>query len=277
MNSSSHTPSPPLDFHEQLRLRIYEIVETASPGDWLSQIYDKAMILCIVLSIFPLCFKQSNLIFESLEDVAVGVFAIDYVLRWITADLHHQKWGRSAFIRYPFTFFAIVDLLSIAPLFAGINRGLRLLRLLRLAKSLKTLRLFRYSTGFQVIYKAIQKEQQALWTVLFLSIGYIFLTALLMFSVEPQSFHSFFDAIYWAVTTLTTVGYGDIYPVSNFGRIVSMISSFVGVAIVALPTGIITAGFMSEMEQHYIEREQKLKEFEKRLDEENRPPNEEEW
>lgn len=274
---SSQTSLPPLDFHQRLRRRIYEIVETAPPGDWLSQIYDKALILCIVLSIFPLCFKQSNIIFESLEDVAVGAFAIDYVLRWITADLHHEKWGRSAFIRYPFTFFAIVDLLSIAPLFIDVSRGLRLLRLLRMAKSLKTLRLLRYSTGFQVIYKAVQKEQQALLAVLFLSIGYIFLTALLMFSVEPQNFNNFFDAIYWAVTTLTTVGYGDVYPLSELGRVVSMISSFVGVAIVALPTGIITAGFMSEMEQHYIEREARLKAFEKRLEEENAKPNEDEW
>lgn len=65
-----------------------------------------------------------------------------------------------------------------------------------------------------------------------------------MFQVEPDSFATFFDAIYWAVVTLTTVGYGDIYPVSDVGRIVSMVSSFMGIAIVALPTGIITAGYM---------------------------------
>ena len=73
------------------------------------------------------------------------------------------------------------------------------------------------------------------------------LSALVMFQVEPNSFDSFFDAIYWAVVTLTTVGYGDIYPTSDIGRVVSMLSSFMGIAIVALPTGIITAGYMNEL------------------------------
>lgn len=77
--------------------------------------------------------------------------------------------------------------------------------------------------------------------------GYIALSALIMFQVEPDSFDTFFDAIYWAVVTLTTVGYGDIYPTSEIGRIVSMMSSFMGIAIVALPTGIITAGYMREL------------------------------
>jgi len=75
------------------------------------------------------------------------------------------------------------------------------------------------------------------------------LSALIMFQVEPNSFDTFFDAIYWAVVTLTTVGYGDIYPTSDIGRIVSMLSSFMGIAIVALPTGIITAGYMNELDK----------------------------
>ena len=83
--------------------------------------------------------------------------------------------------------------------------------------------------------------------VCILSGGYILLSALIMFQVEPESFKTFFDAIYWAVVTLTTVGYGDLYPVSDIGRVVSMISSVMGIAIVALPTGIITAGYMSEL------------------------------
>lgn len=73
------------------------------------------------------------------------------------------------------------------------------------------------------------------------------ISALIMFQVEPDSFETFFDAIYWAVVTLTTVGYGDIYPTSDIGRVVSMLSSFMGIAIVALPTGIITAGYMNEL------------------------------
>ena len=80
-----------------------------------------------------------------------------------------------------------------------------------------------------------------------LAVGYIARTARIMIPVEPDSFDTIFDAIYWAVVTLTTVGYGDIYPTSEIGRIVSMMSSFMGIAIVALPTGIITAGYMREL------------------------------
>ena len=82
--------------------------------------------------------------------------------------------------------------------------------------------------------------------------GYILLSALIMFQVEPDSFETFFDAFYWAVVTLTTVGYGDVYPTTDIGRVVSMISSFMGIAIVALPTGIITAGYMNELNKGHL-------------------------
>ena len=83
--------------------------------------------------------------------------------------------------------------------------------------------------------------------VSWLAVGYVLTAALLIFNLEPQTFDSFFDAIYWAVVSLTTMGYGDIYPVTTVGRIITILSAFVGVAIVALPAGIITAGYMEEL------------------------------
>lgn len=88
--------------------------------------------------------------------------------------------------------------------------------------------------------------------VLYLAIGYIFVCTLIIFNVEPDSFNTFFDAIYWATISLTTVGYGDIYPITTLGRIITMVSSFMGIAIVALPAGIITAGYMKEIESDKI-------------------------
>ena len=84
-------------------------------------------------------------------------------------------------------------------------------------------------------------------TVFVLAVGYILVSALVMFNAEPNTFNNFFEAVYWATTSLTTVGYGDIYPVTNLGRIIAMFSSFVGIAIVALPAGILTAGYMEEL------------------------------
>ena len=95
---------------------------------------------------------------------------------------------------------------------------------------------------------AVFKEQRKpLLTVAIVAIVYIFVSAVIVFNVEPDTFNTFFDAIYWATISLTTVGYGDIYPVSTAGRVVTMVSSLFGIGIIALPSGIITAGFMKEM------------------------------
>jgi len=88
-----------------------------------------------------------------------------------------------------------------------------------------------------------------LYPFTFLALGYIFISALIIFNVEPSTFPNFFDALYWATISLTTVGYGDIYAVSTTGKIITMISSFLGIAIDALPAGIITAGYMKEIKE----------------------------
>lgn len=97
------------------------------------------------------------------------------------------------------------------------------------------------------IANIFKKQKGPLCYVLILALGYIVISALVVFNVEPDSFNTFFDAIYWATVPLTTMGYGDIYPVTEIGRIVTMISSLFGIAIVALPAGIITAGYMDEL------------------------------
>lgn len=120
---------------------------------------------------------------------------------------------------------------------------IRTFRVFRIAKTV------RYSKNIQIISNALKKSKDSLITVGSLAVCYIMIAALVIFNVEPDSFETLFDAIYWATVSLTTVGYGDIYPVTNAGRIITMLSSFVGIAIVALPAGIITAGYMSEIEE----------------------------
>lgn len=145
---------------------------------------------------------------------------------------------------------AIVDLVSILPSLSLISRGFKILRVFRMFRALRVFRsfkLFRYSKNAQIIANIFKKQKAPLSYVLLLAIGYIILSALIVFNVEPDSFNSFFDAVYWATVSLTTMGYGDIYPVTEVGRIVTMISSVFGIAIVALPAGIITAGYMDEL------------------------------
>ena len=100
-----------------------------------------------------------------------------------------------------------------------------------------------------ILIKVFKRQRDSLAIVAMLAVGYILITSLIMFNVEPETYNNFFDAIYWATVSLTTVGYGDIYAVSVIGKVITMISSLFGIAIVALPAGIITAGYMEEIRQ----------------------------
>ncbi len=108
-------------------------------------------------------------------------------------------------------------------------------------------RLLRFSKGARIIAAVIRQEYPALIVVAGMAVIYIFISALILFQVEPDSFRNFLEALYLAAVTLTTVGYGDIYPQSAAGRLVSVLSSFMGIAIVALPAGLVTAGYMQEL------------------------------
>jgi len=226
-----------------MRKKIYNIIEVAKPGDYGSRLYDIVMMSTIFLSLIPLAFKETNLLFKSIETVTVTIFVVDYLLRWSTADLKLGK-GTSSFFLYPFSFMAVIDLLSILPSFSPLSGGFKLLKLFRFFRTMRIFRAFRYSKSIRIIINVIKNQKAPLLAVCSLAIGYVLISALVIFNVEPDTFDTFFDAVYWATVSLTTMGYGDIYPITTFGRVVTMISSFVGIAIVALPAGIITAGYM---------------------------------
>ena len=173
------------------------------------------------------------------------------MLRWITADYKFGKSSVVSFVKYPISVMAIIDLVSILPSLSIISKGFKVLRVLRMIRAMRVLRVFkglRYSKNFKIIINVMKSSKKSLYAVLALAIGYILISSLIIFNVEPDSFNTFFDAIYWATVSLTTVGYGDIYPVSVLGRIITMLSSILGIAIVALPAGIITAGYMNEIQ-----------------------------
>ena len=190
--------------------------------------------------------------------ITVTVFIIDYFLRWIKADYKFKKKSIASFVKYPFSVMAIIDLISILPSLTIVNSGFKLLRVLRMIRAMRVIRVFkamRYSKSFEIIGNVLRSSKDSLIAVCALSGGYIVVSALVIFNVEPDSFNGFFDAIYWATVSLTTVGYGDIYPISTAGRIITMISSVFGIAIVALPAGIITAGYMTELEKQKQSKE----------------------
>ena len=231
------------------RDRLFEIIEIADEGDKISNIYDVFMMITIVASIVPMAFKTSNVVFDVIDKVTVVIFILDYVLRLVTADFKLKK-GVGSFFLYPVTPMAIIDLVAILPSLIVVNNGLRLLKIFRLLRTLRVLRVFkviRYSTPIQMILGIFKRTKESLLFVGGIAVGYVLVSALVVFNVEPDTFNNFFDAVYWATVSLTTVGYGDIFPVTVAGKIVTMLSSFMGIAIVALPAGIITTGLMEEL------------------------------
>lgn len=236
------------------RKRIFEIIERGRSNDMLSVTYDVFMLFVISASIIPLMFVENIPIFRYVESITVPIFVFDYILRWATADYKLKKKTLS-FLYYPFTPMAIVDLLSILPGLNVLTPGFKIFRMTRIFKILRLFKFLRYSDKLEILWKVIKKEKGVLLTVLGVSVFYVFVTALIMFNAEPHinpntgmaTFESFFDALYWATVTLTTVGYGDLCPVTDIGRCVSMLSSLFGVAVIALPSGVITASYLDEL------------------------------
>lgn len=233
-----------------MRQRLFEIVEVSKDDDKASEIYDLFMLLTIVCSIIPLAFVKANPVFDIIDKVTVTIFIIDYLFRLLTADFKLKK-GLKSFVFYPFSFMAIIDLVSILPSLSLIGSTWKLLKVFRLFRTFRVFRVFkavRYSNNIQIFIRVFQKQKTALMTIIGIAIMYILISALLVLNVEPETFGDYFHAVYWATISLTTMGYGDIYPVSPQGQIVTMISSFIGIAIVAMPAGVITAGFMEELQ-----------------------------
>ena len=230
-----------------MRKKIFEVIETTnSKSSVLNRIYNLFMLFWIIVSMIPLMDKNVTPFYTAINTITLIVFLVDYVLRLITADYDLEK-GAKSFLIYPITPMAIIDLISILPFIITVSNGFKVLRLLRIIKTLRVFRsfkIFRYSKNFDRIVKVLKLEARPLLTVLSLALFYVLFTSLVMFNIEPQTFSSFFDAVYWSVISLTSIGYGDIYPVSDIGRAFTVVSAIVGVAIIALPSGIITAGYM---------------------------------
>lgn len=227
------------------RNKLFTIIEKdTKKHEW----YDIFILITIWISVIPLMYKTQDNVSIILTYITAGIFIIDYALRWITEDIRRNKKGIIAFLKYPLTMTALFDLVIILSCFSEIIRSpiIQFFSIFRILTLMKTLR---YSKKFDIIKRVIEQKKDMLKIVCLFTLGFIFISALIMFQFENKSFNSFFEAIYWSTTVLTTVGYGDICPKTDIGRLISIISSLVGVAFVALPTSIITSGFVEELKR----------------------------
>ena len=251
--------------------RIFEILEKGNVDDRQSLYCDIFLSILIVVNLIAVCletidslFAAYKSIFFAVELVSVTIFSAEYGLRIWSRPAAPNKYGKTATgkrLNYIFSFTGIIDLLAILPsilplLLGGVDlRWLRVLRLMRLLK------FSHYSSALEDLFSAVQHEWRSFVATLYLLILAIFISSSLIYilehNVQPEHFGSIPDAMWWTVVTLTTVGYGDIVPMTVAGKLVATLTALMGVCVVALLTGIVATGFTNQvsMRRNQLEAE----------------------
>ena len=244
------------DENEPLSHRIFEIIQIGNRVDLPSRAFDIFISLVIISNILVLfldTFDELSAyddLFRAVETVTVLIFCIEYVLRiWTSNYLYPELSRGKAILRFLRSYDGIVDLLTILPFF--FLSGAVVFRMLRVAR---IFHLFRINTGydsFSVIREVLYEKRNQLGSSLFIIFVLMLGSSLCMYNVEhaaqPEAFKNAFSGIWWSISTLLTVGYGDIYPITLLGQTMAILISILGVGVVAIPTGIISAGFV----EHY--------------------------
>jgi voltage-gated potassium channel len=204
---------------------------------------------------------QVSAILKFFDIFSIVVFSIEYLLRIYVSDLTFPTKNRiSSALKFVLSPYGIIDLLAILPFYAPfiIKVDLRFLRILRLIRFLRVFKISRYNTTLKLIGDVFREKKNDLYMTFFIAGLMLLVSGFLMYSVEnpvqPDKFTNVFASMWWAVATLTTVGYGDIYPITTLGKIISSIVAFMGIGLIALPTGIISAGFIGKL-NHKTEKE----------------------
>jgi voltage-gated potassium channel len=187
---------------------------------------------------------QTKLILQNIEIFSVVVFTIEYLLRIYVADSKP---------RFVFSFFGIIDLLAILPFYLSFGVDLRSLRALRFLRLFRVLKLVRYNRAINHFTRAISTAKEEIFLFIFVTLILIYFSAIGIYYFEnqaqPDHFSSIFDSLWWAIITLTTVGYGDVYPITVGGKIFTFFILMIGLGIVAIPTGIISSALTKSIDK----------------------------
>lgn len=245
---------------EGFRARLAKVVEVGASTDRLSRGYDFWITLVIVvnlavaiLSTFSDLHARYGALLDAVEAVTVAFFALDYLLRLIAAKYIFPRDSEARSLgRYVFSFSGVVDLLSFLPYYLPVffPDGAVAFRIFRIIRIFRLFRINAYYDSLNAITEVLRKKKQQLISSVLIVLVLMLSASLCMYSVEneaqPEVFANAFSGIWWAASTLLTVGYGDIYPVTILGKALSIVITFLGVGMVAIPTGIISAGFVEQ-------------------------------
>lgn len=242
------------------RKRVSEIIEVGYDQDWPSRIYDLVNALAIFINLtasilytFEQLRGQYGALLLTVESVTVAFFTVDYCLRlWTARALYSSRSEVKAALKYALSFSGLVDLLSFLPYYLPVffPAGAVAFRMFRVVRIFRLFRINAYYDSLNVITQVIASKRQQLLSSVFIILVLMLASSLCMYSLEheaqPDVFTNAFSGIWWSVSTLLTVGYGDIYPITTLGKLFGIGIAFLGVGMVAIPTGIISAGFVDQ-------------------------------
>ena len=245
---------------ERRRKRVFEIVEIGAADDALSRGYDFFGSLVVVLALaasvaatFDGAEERCGVLLNTVEIVTSAFFAVDYVLRvWTARCLYPTLTPGKATVRYVSSIGGLIDLASFLPTFLPVffPSGMVAFRMFRVVRIFRLFRINAYYDSLHVITEVLRGKRQQLLSSVFIILTLMLASSLCMYSLEhdaqPEVFRNAFSGIWWSVSTLLTVGYGDIYPITTAGKIFGIVITFLGVGMVAIPTGIISAGFVDQ-------------------------------
>jgi len=247
----------------RLKKRVFDIIEVARPGDIESKIVDTfimgliiANLASVIVETVPEIQTRAAGFFKTFEALSVLVFSIEYGVRVWTCtcnpDYAHPVWGR---IRYVVSLMALVDMAAVLPFYLPflLPVDLRFLRAMRLFRLMRLIKMGRYYGSLSVLGRVLHSKRMELGVTIFTALIMLTITSSMMYLIEnraqPDKFTSIPAAMWWAVATLTTVGYGDYYPITPLGKILGGLVAMLGVGLFALPAGILGAGFVEEMQK----------------------------
>ena len=243
-----------------LRERVFTALEKSREGDPTSQVVDTLLIVLIVLNCAAIVVESFDIglslqtWLRRFEALSVIIFSGEYLLRWWTADrLYPGLHPMLARLRFMVSAMGVIDLLAVAPFYLPFifPFDLRFLRMLRIVRFLRLMKLTRYSDSLQLMAKVLRERKDELAVTVFLTSLVLLVASTLMYYIEhevqPQAFPDILSALWWAVATLTTIGYGDVYPLTGWGRLLSGVIAIAGIGLVALPTGIVSSGFIQQL------------------------------
>ena len=247
-------------FWMQCRRRVWEIIEPGTAEDLISRCYDVFTTLMTLINVIVTVlytFDEMELNYGStllfLESATVAFFAVEYFLRlWMAQFTYPNLSNGRAIRKYASSFSGVIDLLSFVPYYLPIffPSGATVFRMFRVIRIFRLFQINAYYDSLNVIAEVISSKRQQLLSSVFTIALLMLASSLCMYSLEheaqPEVFSNAFSGMWWSVSTLLTVGYGDIYPVTTLGKIFSIFITFLGVGMVAIPTGIISAGFVDQ-------------------------------